>query len=57
MDHLLGNSSVPGPEVGVGGDTRMSETWSDLKGLVRRLLESFKCEMMKTWKTPLERKE
>lgn len=48
---------MPGCEVGVGGDIKMNKTQSDLKGLVRRLLEYFKCEMMKTWKTPLERKE
>ena len=30
MDHLLGNSSVPDSEVGVGG-IKMSKTWADLR--------------------------
>lgn len=31
-DHVLGNSSVSGPEVGVG-DRKMGKTRLDLKGL------------------------
>lgn len=49
LDHLLGNSSVLGPVVGVG-DTKVSRAQLLNSGdsLVRRLLEYVKCEMMKT---------
>lgn len=53
---LLGNTSVPGPEVDVG-DTKTSKMQLGLKWgwPVRRPLKCVKCETM-TWRTPLERK-
>lgn len=58
VDGLLGNSSVPGPEVGCGRRNKDERDTLGFQGACQSGdLEYFQCEMMKTWKTPLGRKE